>query len=357
MSNAVIISSDIGSQKCCVPLEEFSKIDCQVGCPVKVSTSHGTYVCKVYPRVDLQNNIIVENTVELYKQQQKFLLTHPLYETHHHINKLPVKAAKNINITVVASTFKDVCALKNTYCIPFIRSLLSSKVVAPLSSVSVKSCHIGGIEKILVLDVQPNAEALTINSKTAVTIESIITSKWMQHQEKVCSVRLGGMDEPYNKLKELVVYPILHPEVFIQLKAPRSILLSGPSGCGKSALVQQLCAENDLFLITVTCSDLSSSDPGGSEEKLRTIFKESQSMLCQSILFLDGIDSICPKHGNQTHTNRLIHCLTTLIDEIGTDSKLSIIAATNRIEDVNPSLRRPGRLDREVIISLSAIIF
>jgi transitional endoplasmic reticulum ATPase len=187
-----------------------------------------------------------------------------------------------------------------------------------------------------------------VSAKTQVKIENIITDKWMKIQERVQTTRMGGVDEAYKKLKELVVYPLQHPQVFAQLCAPRGILLHGPPGCGKSSIVQQLCAENGLFLIPVTCSDLSSSDPGGSEEKLRNIFKESLSVSSPTVLFLDGVDSICPKRGGQTHTNRLITCLTGLIDDVHTNRNLTIMAATNRLEDVDPSLRRPGRLDREV---------
>jgi hypothetical protein len=60
------------------------------------------------------------------------------------------------------------------------------------------------------------------------------------------------------------------------------------------------------------------------------------------------VDSIGPKRGGQTHTIRLITCLTGLIDDIHSNRNLTIMAATNRLEDVDPSLRRPGRLDREV---------
>jgi AAA+ superfamily predicted ATPase len=347
--NTVVIGSEIGSQKCCLPIAKFVNLNCQVGCPVKVTTNKGTFICKLFPRTDLKSDAVVENTVQIYSERRKFLITHPVVTRDFSVSKLSPKPATSITVTIVTDSFESVNNLKQCKLPLLIKSLLSNKIITPLSSITVgKYFSAGNVEKILVLETKPDGGALSVSAKTQVKIENIITDKWMKIQERVQTTRMGGVDEAYNKLKELVVYPLQHPQVFAQLCAPRGILLHGPPGCGKSSIVQQLCAENGLFLIPVTCSDLSSSDPGGSEEKLRNIFKESLSVSSPTVLFLDGVDSICPKRGGQTHTNRLITCLTGLIDDVHTNRNLTIMAATNRLEDVDPSLRRPGRLDREV---------
>lgn len=347
--NTVVLSSEIGSQKCCLPVAEFVNLQCHVGCPVKVTTNQGTFICKTVPRTDLKSDVIIENSVQVYSERKKFLVTHPLVSRDFSVSMLTLKPATHVTVTIVTDSFQSVNNLKKCKLPLLIKSFLSNRIIAPLSSVAVgKFFSAGNMEKVLILETKPDGEALTVSAKTQIKIENIITDKWMKIQERVQSARLGGVDEVYNKLKELVVYPLQHPEVFAQLCAPRGILLHGPPGCGKSSIVQQLCAENGLFLIPVTCSDLSSSDPGGSEDKLRNIFKESLSVSSPTILFLDGVDSICPKRGGQTHTNRLITCLTGLIDDIHSNRNLTIMAATNRLEDVDPSLRRPGRLDREV---------
>jgi hypothetical protein len=96
-----------------------------------------------------------------------------------------------------------------------IKSFLSNRIITPSSSVSVgKFFSAGNIEKVLILETKPDGEALTVSAKTTqVKIENIITNKWMKIQERVQSTRLGGVDEVYNKLKELVVYPLQHPDV------------------------------------------------------------------------------------------------------------------------------------------------
>lgn len=349
--NSVVIASEFGSQKFCVPIADFIKLQCPVGSAVKVTTSKGTYICKVYPRTDLKTGAVIEHTVQIYSERRKFLIIQPVIVADPLcVSRLTIKPAASITVTVVTNSYQSVSNLKKCKLPLLVRSLLSNKIISKLSCINIdKFFSTGNIEKILVLETKPDGEAITVSAKTQIKIENTITHKWMQTQEKVHATRLGGVSDTYKKLKELVVYPVEYPDVFSQLCAPRGILLHGPPGCGKSSIVQQLCAENGLFLIPVTCSDISSSDPGGTEEKLRTIFKESLSVSSPTILFFDGVDSICPRRGSQTHTNRLITCLTGLIDGIHSNCNLTIMAATNRLEDVDPSLRRPGRLDREVL--------
>lgn len=351
MGKFIIITSDLGSQKYSLPIHKFSQLECPLGCPVKVTTPSGTFVCKIYPKRDLKDDVIIENTVQMYKQCHNLILKNPLFGDHC-VVPLISTIATSITVTVVTKDFKGAGELQRCKLPVFVKSLLVHRVFSQFSSLDVGQYFPeGNIEKILIIDSQPSdSNAFIVSVKTKVKVKGIVTAKWAAIQEKVESVKLGGVQEIYSKIKELVVYPLHYRNIFAQLCAPRGILLYGPSGCGKSSVVQQLCAENDLFLLPVTCSDLSSSDPGGSEERLRNIFKECLNVSSPTVLFLDGVDSICPKRGGQSHTNRLITCLTGLIDELQSDSQLVIVAATNRLEDVDPSLRRPGRLDREVFL-------
>lgn len=236
----------------------------------------------------------------------------------------------------------------------FVRNLLSNRLVAPLSCLNVESFFPeGSIAQILILDSSPECQSFTVNSKTQIIVQRILTKKWLTVQQASKYQKLGGLDRIYGELKELVVNPQSHGHIFHQLNVPRGVLLHGPPGCGKSAIVNQLCHENDLFLLPVTCSDVSSSDPGGSESKLAAIFNECRTMKTAVVIFLDEIDSICPqkkRNANQNHTNRLATCLTGLIDQLASSnhSQVVVIGATNRLEDVDSCLRRPGRLDREV---------
>ena len=350
MVNYHLIPSKIASQKFHLSLDEFIKLDCPVGSPVKVNTNEGTFICKVYPRVDIScDSAIVEKTVQVYGERHKTLLKQPILSSDQNsIAKLDCKPAEHVKVTLVTDTFQGADTL-NKYPL---KNVLVNRYFSQLSSVDVKQiCPSSQVLKVLILDVKPEADAYTTNSKTKFTIESSVTNKWFELQQKVSQIKLGGLTQAYEKLKELVVQPLQNPQLFKQLKVPRGILLHGPSGCGKSSIIQQLCHEFQLHLMPVTCSDLSSSEPGGSEEKLATVFREAASNTEPTVIFLDDVDSICPKSQNaRTHTQRLTNCLVKLIEDLQSETKLTVIAATSRLDEVDISLRRPGRLDREVVI-------
>lgn len=353
MLNFHYLASSIGSQKLGLPVEEFKALKCPIGTAVRVTTPQGCFVCKAYPRTDFKKDATIETTVQLYNQIQKIhLKNHRIGEQD--IVQIPVKTATHVTVTIVGETFKDVCNLKQANSQVLLKGILANRIFSSLSSVNVKSCMPAiGVNKVLILKVQPETEALRINAKTQIIIEAIITQKWLELQAKVSSNSLAGVNQEYEKLKELVAFPLQHPEVFRKLRAPKGILLHGPPGCGKSSIAHQLCTEFGLFLVPITTSDLSSSEPGGSEVKLKSIFREASSVDSPTVILLDDVDSICPKKGGQTHTDRLTTCLTNILDDLHSESKLTIIATTSRLDDVDQSLCRPGRLDREVkVVSL-----
>jgi hypothetical protein len=103
--NAVVLSSEIGSQKCCLPVAEFVNFQCHVGCPVKVTTNKGTFICKTVPRTDLKSDVIIENTVQVYSERKKFLVTHPLVSRDFSVSILNLKPATHLTVTIVNDSF------------------------------------------------------------------------------------------------------------------------------------------------------------------------------------------------------------------------------------------------------------
>lgn len=348
MLNYHYLTSTIGSQKIGLPVSHFQLLQCTIGTAVRVTTSDGCFICKAYPRSGFSCDATIETTVQLYTQRKKLHLKN-CRTGEEEIVQVPVKTATHLTITVVGETFKDICTLKKANCQVLMKGVLANRIFSELSSVHVKTCMPTlGVERVLILKAEPKCEALRVNAKTNITIEAIVTHKWLELQEKITPMILAGVDQEYEKLKELVAFPLQHPKVFSKLRAPKGVLLHGPPGCGKTSIVQQLCTEFGLFLVPITTSNLSSSDPGGSEVKLTNFFREADGVGSPTVILLDDVDSICPKKGGQTHTDRLITCLTNILDDLHSDSKLTIIATTSRLDDVDPSLRRPGRLDREV---------
>ena len=351
MVNFHFVTSKIASQKINPCLQEFIRLDCPVGSPVQVSTNEGTFICKVYPKLDLSfDSAIVETTVQLYKERHETLLKQPMVACwQQSVIKLNSQSASSVAVTLVTESFQT----NSTLCKYPLKNVLANRYFSQQSTVNVKQiCPSSQVVKVLILEVKPEGfPVYSTNSKTKFTIKGVVTNKWFDIQSRVSEVKLGGLSQVYEKLKELVVQPLQNPQLFSQLKVPRGILLHGPSGSGKSAVIQQLCHEFQLHLMPVTCSDLSSSEPGGSEEKLSTVVREAAANTQPTVLFLDDIDAICPKAHNATksHTQRLTNCLVNLIENLQFEAKLTVVAATSRLEEVDPSLRRPGRLDREVI--------
>ena len=349
MDNIQCISSTFGSQKLLIPFSEVSSVK-----PldyVQIGTRKGTFICKVHRTNLAKSDAILENTIQVYEKRHKNIIKIPRLTEEMNITKLVPQPAAQLRVTIVTNTFQGAVALRKIKTAALVKNLLSHLTFVRQSAINAKSwCPAGDISRILILETVPENTAILTNSKTKITIESIITEKWLCHQEQISSVRLGGLDRIYNKLKELVIHTLQFPQVFSKLPAPKGILLHGPPGCGKSSIIHQLCDEFGLYLLTVTCSDLSSSQPGENEVKLKQIFKETieNAQDNPTVLFLDGIDAICPKRGGHSHTSRLVTCLLALIDEVHSNSNLMIIAATSRPEDVDPALRRSGRLDREV---------
>ncbi|ADL19616.1 Cell division control protein 48, AAA family [Acidilobus saccharovorans 345-15] len=164
---------------------------------------------------------------------------------------------------------------------------------------------------------------------------------------------IGDLEEAKQRIREIVELPMKHPEIFQRLgiEPPKGILLYGPPGTGKTLLAKALANEIGAYFIAINGPEIMSKFYGESEERLREVFKEAQEN-APSIIFIDEIDSIAPKREEVTGEveKRVVAQLLTLMDGIQERGKVIVIGATNRPEDLDPALRRPGRFDREIEI-------
>ncbi len=165
---------------------------------------------------------------------------------------------------------------------------------------------------------------------------------------------VGGLKEEIEKVREMVEFPMKHPEIFQKLgiSAPRGVLMTGPPGTGKTLLAKAVATETDAKFISIAGPEIMSKYHGGSEENLRSKFEEAEKNV-PAIIFIDEIDAIAPKRGeakDQTE-KRIVTQLLTLMDGLKTRGQVIVMAATNRPEDLDEALRRPGRFDRELRIN------
>jgi len=166
---------------------------------------------------------------------------------------------------------------------------------------------------------------------------------------------LGGLKNITRKIREMIELPLKYPEVFKRLgiDPPRGILFYGPPGSGKTLLARAIANETKANFICLNGPEIIDKYYGESERKLRDIFKEADEK-APSIIFIDEIDSIAPKREvvRGEVEKRVVAQLLTLMDGLATRNNVVVIGATNRQNDIDSALRRPGRFDREIEFSV-----
>ncbi len=166
---------------------------------------------------------------------------------------------------------------------------------------------------------------------------------------------IGGLGRELSQVREMIEYPLRHPEVFEKLgiEPPKGVLLYGPPGTGKTLIARAVANEAGAYFETISGPEIISKYYGDSEEKLREIFKKAEEN-APSIVFIDEIDSIAPKRAESKGEveRRVVAQLLSLMDGLKSRGKVIVIAATNLPDAIDPALRRGGRFDREIEIGV-----
>ena len=166
---------------------------------------------------------------------------------------------------------------------------------------------------------------------------------------------IGGLKEAIQRIREMVELPLKYPELFKHLgvEPPKGILLYGPPGCGKTLLAKAVANESGAHFISINGPEIMSKYYGESEKRLRQIFEEAKRS-APSIVFIDEIDSIAPNRNEVTGEveRRVVAQLLSLMDGLESRGEVIVIGATNRVDALDPALRRPGRFDREIEIGV-----
>jgi len=166
---------------------------------------------------------------------------------------------------------------------------------------------------------------------------------------------IGGLREEIQRVREMVELPLRHPEIFQRLgiEPPKGVLLHGPPGCGKTLLARAVANESEANFHSINGPEIMSKFYGESEARLREIFQQAEKN-SPSIIFIDELDAIAPKREEVTGEveRRVVAQLLALMDGLSGRGNVIVIGATNRVNALDPALRRPGRFDREVEIGV-----
>jgi len=166
---------------------------------------------------------------------------------------------------------------------------------------------------------------------------------------------IGGLQVEIQRVREMVELPLRHPELFQRLgiEPPKGVLLHGPPGCGKTLLARAVANESEANFYSINGPEIMSKFYGESEARLREIFQQAQQN-APSIIFVDELDAIAPKREEVTGEveRRVVAQMLALMDGLSGRGNVIVIGATNRPGALDPALRRPGRFDREIEISV-----
>ena len=170
---------------------------------------------------------------------------------------------------------------------------------------------------------------------------------------------IGGSDEAKAVLQECVAWCIGQQQsifAHLGLPPPKGVLLYGPPGCSKTMLAKALARESGMNFVSVKGPEVFSKWVGDSEKAVRDVFRQARAA-APCVVFIDELDGMCGHRGGGGVSDRVISQLLTELDGLpaasssATDS-IIFVAATNRPENIDAAVLRPGRIDRKVFVGL-----
>jgi transitional endoplasmic reticulum ATPase len=204
---------------------------------------------------------------------------------------------------------------------------------------------------------------VSTNPKGAVVIRSNTRIEIKEKGEtrtkgfKIAYEDIGGLQRELQRVREMIELPLKYPQIFERLgiDPPKGVLLHGPPGCGKTLIARAVANETSAYFTHISGPEIMGKFYGESEGRLRSVFEEAKNN-SPAILFIDEIDAIAPKReemgGEKQVERRVVAQLLALMDGLESRGEIIVIGATNIPNSIDPALRRPGRFDREIAISI-----
>lgn len=239
----------------------------------------------------------------------------------------------------------------------FVQKTLLKRPMIEQDNISVPGLTLVGHSGLLfkVVKTVPPKVPVEIGEITKIEIKDEAASEVLEDVSRISYEDIGGLTDQLSKVREIIELPLKHPELFERLgiRPPKGVLLYGPPGTGKTLIARAVANESGANFFPINGPEIMNKYYGQSEQKLREIFTNAEEKE-PSIIFIDEIDSIAPKREEVQGEveRRVVAQLLTLMDGLKERGHVIVIGATNRIDAVDPALRRPGRFDREINIGV-----
>jgi len=260
------------------------------------------------------------------------------------IKKVITKAAKSVVLIPV----NDIVTVDKEFT-DFVKNRLKGLPLSQGDEISVMI--LGNSMDFKINKISPKG-VVKIDRSTALTILEETSG---ERKTRVTYEEVGGLSTQIKAMREIVELPLRHPELFsgLGIEPHSGILLYGPPGCGKTLIAKVLASESEANMYSINGPEIMNKYYGETEARLRDIFKEAKDN-SPSIIFIDEIDAIAPKREEAYGDveKRVVAQLLALMDGLTERGNVIVLGATNRPDSVDPALRRPGRFDREVEISV-----
>lgn len=353
--------TDITTQKCRIDISTLRQLEVKPASFAVIAMESTEYICQVWPTQHLGTGIEVGTAVKKHTDVKK--------EKTCKIKPLNVVPGKSVSVSLVVTKAEDVRAYRRMTTesaqnvADICRGLLYKTCISSHFVVDKENCTLAKLHGIslILIDKVSDDNYCVVDNTTYITVKAIQSREhYLQKQATVETIPLGGLDKVSKELCEFIRLSFSEKSTANSiLRLPKGVLLRSPPGTGKTSLVRNVCMKCNAFIISVNGPEVFGSRSGETEENIKKVFEKAFLMSEEGpcVVFLDEIDSLCPKRGNSDDTNdtRSTSVFLSYLDKIHDYKNIAVIGATNRPAALDPSLRRPGRLDREVRFEIKNI--